>query len=173
MVRKLFPPMGTSHLFFIYIFSLKEHLNTISTRRPTFKPNSLRGCVRTTFCDVYPLPKVLELLRKNVGLSWPSVGLQEAHLQRILSGMQEGRDSDGDHCQGHPRSRRNGGGLCGGGGAHKTYSENRGRRRLPTPALQIGVWERLGGVSTSLAAKPSLPIPGFPGVCGIYRNFRS
>lgn len=101
MVRKLFPPMGTSHLFFIYIFFLKEHLNTISTRRPTFKPNSLRGCVRTTFCDVYPLPKVLELLRKNVGLSWPSVGLQEAHLQRILSGMQEGRDSDGDHCQGH------------------------------------------------------------------------
>lgn len=70
MVRKLhISPMGTSHLFFIYIFFLKEHLNTISTCRPTFKPNSLRGCFCTKFCNAYPLPKILELLRKNVGLS--------------------------------------------------------------------------------------------------------
>lgn len=149
MVRKLFPRMRTSHLFFIYIFFLKEHLNTISTCRPTFKPSSLRGCFCSRFCAVYLLPKVLELLRKNVGLSWPLVVLQEAHLQRILSGMQEGRDFGGDHCQGHPRSPRNGGGLCGGGGANKTYSENPGRRRVPKPALEVDIWKKQGGISTS------------------------
>lgn len=72
---------------------------------------------------------------------------------------------------GYPRSPRNGGGLCEGGGANKISSENKGRRGLLEPALEIDAWEKLGDISISSAAKSSSPILGFPRVCGIYEAF--
>ena len=105
MVRKLFPWMGVPHLFFIYLFFLRRKRRTESpflNAGQLFKPNSLRGGFCAKFCGVCHLPKVLELFRKKVDLSWPVSGLQEAPLPRILSEMQEAKDfwlrqSEGTH----------------------------------------------------------------------------
>lgn len=76
---------------------------------------------------------------------------------------------------GHPAAPRNGGGVCvyeaGLIKPSKITRKGADSSNQPASPLGIDVWEEQGAISISLAAKSSLPIVGFPGVCGIHRDF--